>query len=587
MRKIFFSTTLFAVAFFLFSKNESFAQCGSAENKVRITIRTDSYGYETFWQLKNETTNQILKTGGNTNVFPGGKQTAAVGDPGAYPNNVIRRDSVCVADFTSLKFLIFDDYGDGLSGNGYYQVEVNGTEIAKKSSFTVSDSVLFSVPLPDVDVAVTSVDFGTKASVGAHPIEGKIKNTGSATITSFFLNWTVDNGTVRKELYDNLNLAPNAIMQFRHKFGWNAEATGNFNLKVWVSDVNATNADEFSGNDMVEKTIEVFENKRVVLLESFTNASCGPCAQYMPAVEDKLDKTKNYVVSVSYHSDFPGYDVMNTHNPNEAKARINFYGINSYPSWTIDGTKVANFVTDNALTNAAMVEPTFSIEEATITISNDTVYASAKAVVLNAITGNFRGHAAIIERTIDFNGLPNPGTNGSKKHDWVMKKLLTGNGGVSVGTALVAGQSVTLEGSWKTENVYNIDELAVVFWVQNLTGKKVQNTTMVALKASPDYSEPVDTQLSVIDAEKGNIKLYPNPTESFLHIELPENITENLNIAIYNLTGQQVSSLSIENATASTNKLILIDTQRLQQGIYFMQISGSTFKSSARFMVSK
>ncbi len=572
---------------FFLNNTVAFGQCGTNENKVRITIRTDSYGYETFWQLKNETTNQIIKTGGNTNVFPGGKQTAGAGDPGAYPNNATRRDSVCVTDFTSLKFIIFDDYGDGLSGNGYYQVEVNGTEIANASSFTVSDSVLFSVPLPDVDLAVSTVDFGSKASLGKHPIEGKIRNAGSVTINSFYLNWTVNNGVTRKELYDNLNLAPNTELKFRHQFGWDADATGNYNLKVWVSDVNGTNADEFAGNDVLEKVIEIFENKRVVLLESFTNASCGPCAQYMPDVEDKLDKAKNYVVSVSYHSDFPGYDVMNTHNPNESKARGNYYSINSYPSWVIDGAKVANFVTDQALDNAALVDPTFSIEEATVSISNDTLYASANAVALSSLTGNFRGHAVVIERTMDFNGLPNPGTNGIKVHHWVMKKLLTGNGGVSVGTALVGGQSVTLGGSWKIENTFNNEELAVVFWVQNLQGKKVQNTAMATLKSEPDYSEPVDTQLSVIDTENGTLKLYPNPAENYVNIELPENISENLEILIFNINGQQVSSLAIENNLGAQNKHVLIDTQNLNEGVYIMQITGKSFNATARLLVNK
>ena len=577
---------LFSLIFSVFQNNNLHAQCGNNENKIRITIRTDSYGYETFWQLRNANNNQVLKSGGNTTIFPGGLQVGAVGNAGAYPNNVTRRDSICIADYPALKFMIFDDYADGFTGNGYYQVEVNGVEIARNSSFTTKDSVLFSVPLPETDLAVSNVKFGNKATVGSHAIEGQVKNSGFTPITSFYLNWTVDNGSVRSELYDNLNLAPNQTLKFRHKFGGLAETEGNYNLKVWTSNVNNVDADEFLANNTIEKTITVFQNNRVVLLESFTNASCGPCAQYMPAVEEKLEYTNNYVVSVSYHSDFPGYDVMNEHNPQQAELRGNYYSINSYPSWTIDGRKVANFVTDQALYDSSLVLPTFNIVEPKIWISNDTVYASAEATAISAVAGNFRGHAVVIEKTMDFTGLPNPGTNGMKRFDWVMKQMLTGTGGVNVGTALVGGQSVTLEGSWKMENVQNIDELAVVFWVQNNSGKKVQNAAIATLQPEPDFTVPVDTQLSVINSKNNSLlKVYPNPATDKLYVVLENIVDEKIDIAITNLLGQQVSVLSMDRL--SNNETIYINTADFEKGLYILQIQSENFKATSRFLIDK
>jgi len=587
MKKDFlFFVLSFFFALSIFQSNELQAQCPASETKVRIIIRTDSYGYETFWQLRNANNNQVLKSGGNANIFPGGTQVGAVGDPGAYPNNATRRDSICVADYSALKFMIFDDYADGFTGNGYYQLEVNGIEIAKKSSFTAKDSVLFSVPLPETDLAVSNVKFGNKATVGAHAIEGQVTNSGVTPIASFYLNWTIDNGSVRSELYDNLNFAPNQTLKFRHKFGWQAAIAGEYNLKVWISNVNGVDADEFSANNTNEKIITIFQNNRVVLLESFTNASCGPCAQYMPAVEEKLAHTNNYVVSVSYHSDFPGYDVMNVHNPQQSELRGNYYAINSYPSWAIDGRKVANFVTDQALYDSSLVMPTFNIIEPKIWISNDTVYASAEATAISAIAGNFRGHAVVVEKTMDFTGLSSPGTNGMKRFDWVMKQMLTGTGGVSLGTALVGGQSVTLEGSWKMQNVQNVDELAVVFWVQNNAGKKVQNAAIATLKSEPDFTVPVDTQLSVINSKNNSLlKVYPNPASDKLYVVLENIAEEKIDISITNLLGQQLSVLSINRL--SDNELIYINTADFEKGLYILQIQSENFKATSRFLINK
>jgi hypothetical protein len=214
------------------------------------------------------------------------------------------------------------------------------------------------------------------------------------------------------------------------------------------------------------------------------------------------------------------------------------------------------------------------------------VYASAEATAISAVAGNFRGHAVVIEKTMDFTGLPNPGTNGMKRFDWVMKQMLTGTGGVNVGTALVGGQSVTLEGSWKMENVQNIDELAVVFWVQNNSGKKVQNAAIATLQPEPDFTVPVDTQLSVINSKNNSLlKVYPNPATDKLYVVLENIVDEKIDIAITNLLGQQVSVLSMDRL--SNNETIYINTADFEKGLYILQIQSENFKATSRFLIDK
>ncbi len=67
-----------------------------------------------------------------------------------------------------------------------------------------------------------------------------------------------------------------------------------------------------------------------------------------------------------------------------------------------------------------------------------------------------------------------------------------------------------------------------------------------------------------------NLKLYPNPVSSLLHIESDSDIDH---IQIYDLTGKQMNLLRFENKT--------VDVSALQNGIYIIEVqtNDSTFKS--------
>jgi hypothetical protein len=55
--------------------------------------------------------------------------------------------------------------------------------------------------------------------------------------------------------------------------------------------------------------------QRLVLLEHFTQASCGPCASQNPALNALLDNNTTKVVAIKYQTSWPGTDPMNAANP--------------------------------------------------------------------------------------------------------------------------------------------------------------------------------------------------------------------------------------------------------------------------------
>ncbi len=94
--------------------------------KVLLKIRTDQYGAETYWELRNDQ-GLVLESGGNQDVGPngGGKLTGIDGGPGAYGNNTIIRDTLNLPGPGCYSIHFVDAYGDGICcnfGNGYYKL---------------------------------------------------------------------------------------------------------------------------------------------------------------------------------------------------------------------------------------------------------------------------------------------------------------------------------------------------------------------------------------------------------------------------------------------------------------------------------
>ncbi|MFT7299534.1 MAG: thiol-disulfide isomerase/thioredoxin, partial [Sphingobacteriales bacterium] len=82
------------------------------------------------------------------------------------------------------------------------------------------------------------------------------------------------------------------------------------------------------------------QGQRLVLLEHFTQASCGPCATYNPAVEELFNENNREtqkIIAVKYQTSWPGTDPMYTHNPQDPNARVSYYGVSGVPNSVIDG----------------------------------------------------------------------------------------------------------------------------------------------------------------------------------------------------------------------------------------------------------
>ena len=113
----------------------------TSSQMLEVKIRTDNYGYETYWECTDES-GSIIASGGNMTVGTtnGGAQIALPSNPGAYGNNQNITEYITLPGEGCYNFRILDDYGDGICcdyGVGFYEVKpVGGTALFSGGIFT-------------------------------------------------------------------------------------------------------------------------------------------------------------------------------------------------------------------------------------------------------------------------------------------------------------------------------------------------------------------------------------------------------------------------------------------------------------------
>lgn len=223
------------------------------------------------------------------------------------------------------------------------------------------------------------------------------------------------------------------------------------------------------------------QSQRLVLLEEFTNDDCTPCAQVNPSIESLLNAYPNEITSIWYHTDWPGTDPMNLHNPSDVAARVSLYmsPSNMYvPYSVLDG----NYYNGSAsgwninTVNARYAIPSpFELHlHYMIPSTNDSIYLTMLAKCTQNVSGPMVAQNEVIETNIHFNSPP--GTNGEKDFKNVMDKMLPSHDGTTLPSSFVVGDYSIIETSWKFQNVYDVTKVLAVGFIQNTSTKEIHQT---------------------------------------------------------------------------------------------------------------
>jgi hypothetical protein len=237
------------------------------------------------------------------------------------------------------------------------------------------------------------------------------------------------------------------------------------------------------------------QSQRLVLLEHFTQASCGPCATWNPSIHTLLVNNPTKITSINYHTSWPGVDPMYNHNTADNAARTSYYSVTGVPNSVLDGNYFNGFPSGwniNTVNARYAVPSPFELNVyQRLSPANDTIFVTMLIQVTAEVTGQASAFMSVIEEHIHFNSPP--GSNGEKDFYNVMKKLLPTRTGIALPTPLTVGDYHIIESYWPLANVYNINQLSVVAFVQNPITKEVHqacNLTEGAFTAL--YANDVD-----------------------------------------------------------------------------------------------
>jgi len=238
------------------------------------------------------------------------------------------------------------------------------------------------------------------------------------------------------------------------------------------------------------------QSQRLVLLEHLTQASCGPCATYNPTINNLINANPDKITAVMYHTSWPGYDPMYLHNTVENGARTSYYSVNSVPNSVLDGNVYNghpsgwNINTVNARYDIPSPFEIYMHHE--LSADQNTLYVNIMILASEAVNEGMKVQTAVIEKHIHFSSPP--GSNGETDFYSVMKKLLPNQSGVTL-PAFEPGDYVIIQHEWEHQNVYELDELAAVGFVQNNGSKEVlQSANSSSDMLTPLYSNDVELE---------------------------------------------------------------------------------------------
>ena len=165
------------------------------------------------------------------------------------------------------------------------------------------------------------------------------------------------------------------------------------------------------------------QTQRLVLIEEFTNASCGPCAAQNPAFNALLGNNTTKAISIKYQTNWPGVDPMNAQTQTDVAPRVSYYAVSGVPYSPMDGVAFTggSYVGAPANATQAKINTAFAVPAThdivlthSFSAAHDSVFISMNITCTQTGTGTLMARIGLIEKEIDFT--TPPGSNGETEN---------------------------------------------------------------------------------------------------------------------------------------------------------------------------
>jgi len=463
-----------------------------------------------------------------------------------YVNNSIYHIPIClpVGNYT---FNWHDSFGDGWNGGSYSVSDNNGTFLTSGAPITGSTgSSNFTSIGSSCFWSISSNIKNSEKSFWSHPIEIEITS-----------------------------------------------ASDNYELKVWVSNVNGQ-IDEMNCNDTLIEYITGIENNsanKKVLLEKWTGTWCGLCVDGTDIVNNLIDQYGSNFIPINLH----GGDIMEF--PDSLRSA---FGANSYPEAIIDRKDFSvnyEYETESegrgnwaALTSSQITE--FSPVNINISHTWDSISRTITASVIANYTDNSAGDARIVLMIIEdsvtgnssnydqanaYNnttghplyGLGN--TISGFPHRNVLRDYSTGGAfGVDnlIPHIVSAGGNFQYTFNYTLPNTFDENQISLVAAVVKYM--KGNDAGYVGVRGQREVYNAeqiklikIRTELPLgIEENKNELQIFPNPTTGAVYF------SENTEYTLYDIVGNL-----IKQGKGST-----IDLSLFSKGVYILESKNNRIK---------
>jgi hypothetical protein len=312
--------------------------------------------------------------------------------------------------------------------------------------------------------------------------------------------------------------------------------------------------------------LNVSSQNRVVLIEQFSNSSCGPCGNASPTIFAYANNNPQKAVVITYHTSFPYFnDSMYFDNTVDNNARVNYYSVGGVPNSIVDGnvysgaTATLNTTLNTTITNRSLIAPRYSIASSNFQLSNGQLTGTFDFTSIDAQNSNQNLVAQIVvieKNVLKSSFAASPGNNSETQYGYVMRKMFPTSNGTSLNnTALNGLESINL--NWPISRIKNINELRVVAFVQNTTNNEIYQAQI--------FSPALSVGISDIDITS-EFSVYPNPVSSEINIQF-NKLELVKNITVVNNLGQLFYS-EVLNELTNNYKI----NYQINKGMYYVLI---------------
>ncbi len=362
----------------------------------------------------------------------------------------------------------------------------------------IDDIVLYA---PDnFDFAVDTVNNKHYFLPSNQTISVNLKNIGLTNITSFDVSYQIDDNSPVTESVTGVDLGLTDSYTYDFSQTWTA-TTGDYNMNVWISNING-GSDDTPENDTLSNFdfhVASQSTQRTVLYEEFTSSTCSPCATFNSQyfTTNFLENNAGKFVVIKYQMNWP--DPGDPYYTAEGGTRRYYYGISGVPTLMIDATEGTHFNTIDLQTdlNNHYATPAFFDVEANYSISGNDISVNVNITPYVNAT-DFTVQIAVVEKTTT----GNTGNNGETEFHYVMMKMLPDADGTVLDFSDGVTQTISESYDMSSTNVEEMDDLAVVVFVQNDKTHEVFQSVFADLVSTVSFypeqgatNIPVDTNI--------------------------------------------------------------------------------------------